>query len=242
MARKPNVRRTARTVRPTLEAIEPRTMLSVTGIIAANATPQRHLTRGQAARLTFPPPGFLPQPGGIDSKTALDTNIDPVVIASGNGVPTPHEKSRNYFQAKFYGEYVASQGRTRDIALTVRLRTNGTWTNVLKGDVDSVFSTPRKGTNELAVGFVQLNPRSLGVIGQLMLRLQARPGDLAKPTPRKFTWVVDPNSSGVYANAVGQGIAQIAYAPAAKTTHRQFGHGAFWLKITGTLITSGLPQ
>ncbi|WZO99596.1 hypothetical protein EP7_001203 [Isosphaeraceae bacterium EP7] len=219
--------------KPGIEPCEGRLLLStVTGIKQAQVQAPTQ-TRAQAAA------GF-PQSGGILG-TALSTGVDPAVIAGGVGVPTRHEASRNAFVAKFAGNYDSVGGRTSELAATTRLAANGAWTNILKGSTLAILSTPKpSATNPgFAQGIVELNPRSISVTGQLILRVEGTVGDTNLPTPTKLTWVVDPTSSGAYNNATGQGTVELRYFP--KGPRNGGTTGSFRMIITGTLIRSGLP-
>lgn len=221
--------------KPVLEAIESRELLSTTAFLSARRLTSA-LTRQQQGGIFFKATGQL---GGIDS-TPLSTGVDPRIIASGNGVPTPHERVRNLFQAKFAGSYDESRGRTNELATTTRLHGEGAWTRILHGSTLTVIATPKPGTTEPAVGIVELNDRNINT-GQLLLRFQGLPGDASQPSPTRFSWVVDPSSSGAYTGAVGQGFAEIRYTPERPLTATGFGRGRFAMRITGTLIVTGLP-
>jgi hypothetical protein len=225
--------RSSRRRRPGVEPFEGRLLLSTIPGVSPAHVPAPTQTRAQAAA------GF-PQPGGILG-TPSSTAVDPAAIGSGVGVPTKHEANRNAFFGKFAGSYNSTGGRTSELAATTRLTANGSWTNILKGTTQAVLSTPKASTTNpgFAQGIVELNPRSISVTGQLVLRVQAAVGDTNLPTPTRFTWVVDPTSSAAYNNATGQGTIELKYFP--KGPRNGGTTGSFRMIVSGTLITTGLP-
>ncbi|MGE5754473.1 MAG: hypothetical protein ACM35G_01970 [Planctomycetaceae bacterium] len=196
-------------------------------------------------RLQQFPPVFQGQTpsltGGALGGPALTTGNDPFPIASGtiDGIPTPHELARNRLFGRFNGHFDRAAGRTNELAATTRLDGVGSYTDILHADALGVLGTPVAGSNLPAAGIVELNPRNVGVTGQLILRVQAAPGDTSRPAPGHYTWVVDPSSGGGYTNSLGQGTLDIHFVP----TRRHLGApagGNFSMVIRGQLITSGL--
>jgi hypothetical protein len=225
--------------------VETRELLSVTALIATSrpSLPVPGLTRLEQ----FPPVYQSQTPnltGGAAGQPPLATGNNPFVIASGtfDGTPTRHELARNQFAAKFAGSYELSPGRTNELATTTRLEGNGSWTNILHGEILAVIATPVAGSSLPAVGIVELNARNDSVTGQLILRAQAAPGDTSLPAPSHYTWVVDPSSSGGYTNALGQGTLDVHYLPTSlsRSARGLSGAGKIFVVIKGDLVTSGL--
>ena len=219
--------------RPVLEYMEGRQLLSSTAFRSG-------LTRSQTAQHFIQANGQVGIPeGGITSPIQLNTGADTRLTASGVGVPTPHERARNVFRGQFSGIYESGPGRTSELAATTRWDMAGRWTDILHGKAYAAVATPKPGTGGNAYGFVDLNPRSVSVTGQLLLRIAAAPGDSSLPTPRHFTWVLDPSSSNAYTNATGQGDIYVTYSRKQFHKHGTIV-GQMSMVISGTLVRSGL--
>lgn len=182
-------RRPTRQLRPALESVESRELMS--GVVAAlgpatHARPPLPVLTGNPTNTTVPP--FIPSPGS----------------------PTLHEVAREHFFATFSGPVVAGPGRFSSEAKTFYYRGVGGSNQFLHGDYQMAIIRPADPTQP-AVGGVYMQDRNNNSGAQLGLDLAVTQLDrFGRPTAGTF--VNDPNIySGIYYNDTAEGSFKIRY-------------------------------
>lgn len=202
-----------RQVRPKLEAVEARELLSgVTAMLAARA----HVVKPASVLNTNPVENVPGSP--------------PVPYVPGQGVPTPHELIRQRFHATFSGPVVQGPGRFSDQAKTLYYRGVGGSNQFLHGSYQMAIVFPTDPTQPI-VGGVYMQDRNANSGGQIGFDLTIDPNSLDRfGRPTRATFVGDPNVySGIYYSETSLGTVKIRY----------FGQQAAVL-FDGQLYTSGL--
>ncbi|MFO0888420.1 MAG: hypothetical protein U0790_04645 [Isosphaeraceae bacterium] len=155
-------------------------------------------------------------------------------------MPTPHERVRQRFHARFSGSFRTGPGRYTDQATQVFIKGGGISTAFLHGDVQmSAFTpvAPGTQTSGLAVLIVK-NVTNSGNL--LVLDLQGDTSSLDRAgRPTRFTWTVDGSSGGTFSNATGQGTLDVSYRPDGKIPSRT---GSVGLIFRGSIATTGVTN
>ncbi len=132
----------------------------------------------------------------------------PAPAAPPSGTPTPHELTRQTFVGKFLGTYTVGNGRTSGEAQQILTLGSGTTNQSLHGQYQMRVSIPTDPTVPTS-GVIALFPTNVATSGStLILDLTADPTSLVRGLPTRYTWTVDPSSSGIYTNAGGYGMGQ----------------------------------
>lgn len=193
-----NRRRNRRSLRPRVELVEPRSLLSgVVATISANALD------AAAARPR------LNQQGSFF--TAPTEPSDTMVTPPGR--PTRATLRQTFFQATFVGSYHLGPGRTTAESNQVYIRGAGRSTAFLHGGIQVRYIVPTDRTVE-PVGVANMLDRNINNGGQLGVDITAVPGATDRfGRVTRFTWTVDSSySGGVFTNASGQGTLRVKYA------------------------------
>lgn len=193
-------RRARRALRPVLEPVEPRALLS--GVIATMSANGR-------------------VPAAVRSRQATDTSFftDPTTpsptFVSPPGQPTKATLRQSFFQATFIGPYHLGPGRTSAESRQVYIRGAGRSTAFLHGTLQLRYVVPTD-TAVKPVGVAVLLDRNINNGGTIGLDLTAVPGSVDRlGRVTRFTWTVDDiYSGGSFTTASGQGTLKVKYAAA----------------------------
>jgi hypothetical protein len=197
-------------MRPALEAVETRELLSVAPLIVAGR-PSPSPAAVMAAALSEFPGG--PPLQGISLNPA--NSISPLI---GTG-PTPRELARERFHAYFSGPMYVSGGRFADQGKTLYFRGLGGSNMFLHGDYQMAVIFPTDPTKPL-FGEAYLEDKNNNSSGQLGLQLKgSTPQTFDKQgRPTSFTFTSDPNIySGIYFAFTAAGTVQIRYSKGSAT-------------------------
>jgi hypothetical protein len=154
--------------------------------------------------------------------------------------PTPHEKVRESFDARFQGPFTTGPGRFTNEALLTFVKGGGTSNQFLHGDVLIKITTPKDPTQPVT-GTAELLSKTVATSGTiLVLDLTGRaPANPLQP-PGHLTWTVSGSSSGTYTNATGQGTLDLIYFPGGKRPQRAFQAGTAGAVFHGQVNTTGV--
>jgi hypothetical protein len=229
-------RRITRVRRPSVEQCERRELLSaITGVLAANSLlSSRHAPRvrvnlagggGSGA-------GSAGGSGGQGSSAfassislgGVTLNQGPLLNPDGTinnlalaptGNPTPGERRRQQFVARFVGPYSVQPGRTSTEAIQTLIQGAGTANTMLHCDIQIRFITP-KDPNQPIGGVSTIFDRNLNTNTALGLDLAAPQSNVDRGgRPDHIpTVTLDVNqSAGTYVQGFAQGVMNIRYIP-----------------------------
>jgi hypothetical protein len=169
-------------------------------------------------------------------------------VAPGNGEvlgsPTPHELRRTFYVARFKGHYTVGPGRYTGYPTAISSLGYGgsnqafhLWTNMR-------IAIPADPTQPI-IGTIYIIPWTVGTTGtQLMLDLQGDPTSEVNGLPTRFTWNVDPSSSGLYATTNGygggSGTMNVQYFPEGRGPSPATQKGELYFSITGFINVAGI--
>jgi hypothetical protein len=202
-------RRIDRRLRPNLEAIEHRVLLSaITDILAA----QGH---GGTVSGSF---GSSITLGGrtLNQGPLLnaDGTINNMAIAP-SGTPKPGELRREQFSARYVGPYSVVPGKTTTQATQTLIQGAGTANTMLHSDVQMRLVTPRDPSLPIG-GVLSIFDRNINTNTVLGLDLAAPQSNVDRGgRPNDFSTVtIDANiSAGTYVESYAQGVVKIRYIP-----------------------------
>jgi hypothetical protein len=243
-------RRILRDLRPSLEEIERRTLLSaITDVMAGNSLTAEAL-RARAASLA----------ANSDSSSVFSTqsiavpqNQGPLLNPDGTinnqalaptGALNKRELRRERFTAQFGGTYTVGAGRTSDERIQTFITAVGSANTMLHGDIQLLLVTP-KDTNLPIGGVSAIFDRNLNTNTVLGL-------DVAAPqTPQYInrlglpsflpTVSLDVNlSSGTYDEGYAVGTMNIRYFPSAKHTPGVISQGKVSVTIHAQIYTANV--
>ncbi len=236
-------RRIPRDLRPCLEVVERRDLLSaITDVMAANgvANELRSLASAaagsaQASRTSTP---SIALPGNQGPLLNPDMTINNAALAPTGNV-TKRELKKEQFSARYKGTYTVGAGPTSDERIQTFITAVGTTNTMLHSDIQMLLVTPNNPSAEIggvstifdrninsntALGFNIASPQSLQPAGGLGL-----PVFLNKVS-------VDVNiSSGVYTEAYSVGTIKIRYIPSGKHTPGVLGQGTAIVTINAQI-------
>jgi hypothetical protein len=213
--------RSDRSLRPRLEVMEGRELLSVTPLLVGgptinpdslmNAAIAQHAANPSAAGNGLDPTG----------------SISPLIGAN----PTPRELARERFHAYFSGPVYVSGGRFADQGKTLYFRGLGGSNNFLHGDYQMAIIFPKDPTAPL-FGEAYLQDKNTNSGAQLGLRLQGLTPQTFDQAgrPTTLTFSSDPNVySGIYFADTAAGTVKIHYSKGSATA-----------TFDGLIFTSGV--
>jgi hypothetical protein len=224
--------RSPRGIRPTLEAMEMRELLSVTPLIVQSAR-SFSPAQLQAAALSQSAAG-----SGVPGQTMLNpaTSMTPLI---GTG-PSRRELARERFHAVFSGPVYVSSGRFSDQAKTLYFRGLGTSSAFLHGDFQMAIVFPADTTKPLFGEAVlqDKNNNSSGIIGLQLHGLTPQTFD-RQGRPTSFTFNQDPNIySGIFFVETSSGTLNIHYSKGSATA--VFNGLVYTTGLTNPLTNSDL--
>lgn len=194
--------------RPTVESVEPRTLLSaITDILALNS-----LAAGRRAAT-----GSLPN--NIGPPTAGNTPVDNNLLLFPKGQPSAHQLKKERFDATFEGPFSVGRGAYSTEASQVYIRGAGGSNQFLHGDAQLRVIVPADNTKPLG-GEITMFDRNLNSNSALGLDLTGSAvtdvDRFGRPTHLIISQL-DPNvSSGVYVEGEASGTVTIKYLPSNK--------------------------
>ena len=228
------MRRGAAHVRPSVEQIESRELLSA--VLAANiAAANRQLHHVPPATIGVPPFSSPPQQFG-DNIENLMFSPDP------NGVPTRREQRRETFWALFTnGSYGIGPGRFSNEASHTYMRALGTSNQMLHNFMQFAFVQSKDLTNP-ATGQISIQDKNVATGNQLAFFAVADPGSVdRKGRPTRFLlYAKDLNqASAFYDQGSGVGTMDIHYFPQKRNLQGTFESGRFNMVLRAQVYNLG---
>jgi hypothetical protein len=224
-------RRIRRRLRPDLESIEARVLLSaITDILAANGLQGKHT---EAANTDGAGGGSgTAGGGGFASSISLGSttlNQGPVLNADGSidnaaiaptGTPKPGELKKMNFSARYVGPYSVVPGKTTTQSIQTLIQGAGTANTMFHSDIQMRLVTPNDSSQPIG-GVSSIFDRNINTNTVLGLDLSAPQTDVdGAGRPDYFpTVTIDANiSSGTYVEGFAQGTIKIRYMPGGRKT------------------------
>ncbi len=204
-------RRPRRALRPSVESVESRELLS--GLQAA-----------MLARRSLPMSRLL-----LSSPAPTQGTPAPPVIP-GQGTPSLHELARQQFRAGFNGHVTVGPGRYSDQARIVAIGGKGGSNQFLHGSLQMAFVFPTNPSAPIT-GTAYLQDKNQTSGGQVAFDLVADPNALdAHGRPTLATFAADPNIyAGIY-----------YFDQAAGTVHIRYRGDTAQVIFNGRIYTNGL--
>jgi hypothetical protein len=226
------VRRGTYRLRPGLEDLEPRKLMSITPVIASG----RHVPISSILLHAEEGAGGSAGGGGVTgmegSANGFPNGGNSLSPLLGQGQPTPHELARERFHAYFSGPITVSPGRFSDQAKIIYFRGLGGSTQFRHGDYQMAIVIPTD-PNAQPFGEAVLedkNNNSSGIIGLPLTAVPNAVDRLGRPTQLTFTQ--DPNIySGIDFVNSSTGTLNITYSKGSATAI-----------FNGKVYTSGLTS
>lgn len=224
-------RRHVRSLRPTVERVEGRTLLS-TSAIAAFAGLAVHPRRAttNAGALTI---GMNQGPQG---------NATDFLQPTGN--PTPHELARERFKATFTGVYTLGNGRYDSQSSSFEFRGAGTGTYFLHGDVQLGTVTPKDPTHPVS-GLITMFDRNINTNfvygGDISGDRVTGVDRFGRPTQLSFTTDVN-ISAGITVESLSQGTITIRYLSGGHASRGVLAQGRASILVQARVYTLGSSQ
>jgi hypothetical protein len=227
-------RRIRRDLRPTVEHYERRELLSaITAVMAGNSLrASRHAPKASTSLAGGVGSGSAGGSGGQSSSSfassislgGVSLNQGPLLNPDGSvnnlalaptGTPTPSQRRRQTFVARFVGPYSVVPGRTDTEAMQTLIQGAGTANTMLHSDIQIRLVTPKDPS--LPVGGVStIFDRNLNTNTALGFDLAAPQSNVDRGgRPNHIpTVTVDVNeSAGTYVEGFAQGVMNIHYIP-----------------------------
>jgi hypothetical protein len=224
-------RRIRRDLRPTVEQCERRELLSaITGVMAGNSLlASRHAPKastnlaggagsgGQGSAM-FPASISL---GGVSLNQGPLLNPDGTInnlALAPTGTPTPRERRRQQFVARYVGPYSVVPGRTTTEAIQTMIQATGAANTMLHSDIQIQLITPKDPSLPIG-GISTIFDRNLNTNTVLGFDLAAPQSNVDRGgRPNHFSTVnIDANvSAGTYVEGYAQGVLNIHYIPGSR--------------------------
>jgi hypothetical protein len=219
-------RNTPRRIRPALETMEARELLSVVPILAQSQKPNVSAAAVIQAATRSGTPSASASTGLV-----LDAANSQSPLIGTN--PTPRELARERFTAVFSGPVSVGPGRFGDQAKTLYFRGLGTSNTFLHGDFQMAIVFPTDTSKPLFGEAVMQdkNTNSSGIIALPMQGLTPQTFD-KQGRPTDFTFSQDPNIySGIFFVNTSAG-----------SVHIQYSKGSATVTFKGLVYTTGLTN
>ena len=180
---------------------------------------------------------------------ARSTHIHISTVSGGMGVGgspgrvlTSRGAAGAAFRARFNGPVGVGAGQYMDQSRQFLYTASGNTNQFLVGRLVMRLYIPTD-PNAPITGIGSIRDRNIGTTGtQLVLDIKGGPASADRlGRPVHLDWTVNPNSSGFYVGATGQGTMTIIYSP----THRRVGShsaheaGSASIVMAGTVLNSG---
>ena len=220
-----------RRVRPTLEGLEGRELLSVTAMLALEHPPIHLAATGGGSGTTT---GVSGGPGITLKQGSPNQYLQPT------GEPTAREQRKQRFTFRFSGAFVQTPGRYSDEATFVRVVGVGSSTYFLHGDVQLNAIVPTDPTRETSGTSVSFD-RNINSNSTFGFDLTGSTADVDKANrPTVFTGATDVNiSSGVFVESSSNATVTIHYFPDGKPHPKGHSAGRATVLIQGSAYTLG---
>lgn len=228
-----------RRLRPVLEGMEARELLSVTAILALHRPVHLAMSGGGS--------GGSGNGGGGGTATGVDGG-NGLVLGQGSpnqyiaptGTPTARQVKQTQFRFVFSGSYVQTPGRYSDEATFVHIVGVGTSTYFLHGDIQLNAIVPTVSTRETA-GTSSSFDRNNNSNSTFAFDLTGSSADVDKGgRPTLLNGVTDVNlSGGVFAESQSSATFQIHYFPDGKAHPKGYSQGRATVVIRGAAYTLG---
>jgi hypothetical protein len=243
-------RRIVRDLRPSLELIERRTLLSsITDVMAGNSI-NADVLRSRATALAT---GQADTSALSSQSIAVPQNQGPLLNPDGTinnqalaptGTLTKREQKRERFVARYVGTYSVGAGRTSDESFQTFIAAAGTASTMLHSDIQILLVTP-KNANLPIGGVSAIFDRNLNtntVLGLDMAAPQTPPYINRLGFPSLLPKVsVDVNiSSGTYVEGYAVGTMNIQYIPSAKRTPGVISQGKAIVTIHAQIYSANV--
>jgi hypothetical protein len=211
------IRRGTYRLRPGLEVLESRKLMSITPVIASGRQVPISSILLQAEAGT----GGSAGGGGVTGREGSANGFPNGNSSSpllGQGQPTPHELAREGFHAYFSGPITVGPGRFSDQAKIIYFRGLGGSTQFRHGDYQMAIVLPTD-PNTQPFGVAVLEDKNGNSGGILVLDLTAVPNAVDRlGRPTRFTFVQDLNIySGIYFVNSSTGTLNITYSKGSAT-------------------------
>ncbi len=230
--------RERRAVRPVLDCLEGRDLLS--GIIAAMAasTPAPPTAFGRLSQQSLAPGVIASGNLGGGNPNGFVNNVNTPLL--GNGPVTPQEARRESFRAGFTGRLYTGPGRFADQSTTYYYRGIGGSNFFLHGDYTMAVVTPTDPAKPF-IGEAVLNDKSTGTGANVGLILRADRSSVdARGRPLRLAFSADPNVyGGVFFADAAEGTVDISYGPN-NTAKAVFNGRIYTNGLTSPLVNSDL--
>jgi hypothetical protein len=223
-------RRTPRKLRPCMEEVERRELLSaITDLIAANSIAAGHKAQSAASTaISSQSIAISANQGPLLNSNNPNNPINNQALAP-TGTLTPRQQRKERFVAHYVGTYTVGAGVTSDQRIQTFIAAAGSANTMLHSDIQMLLVTPNDPSSPIggASAIFDRNLNSNTVLGL----------DLAAPQSSQFinrlglpsllpTVSVDVNaSSGTYDEAYSQGTIDIRYIPSGKHTRGVISQG-----------------
>ena len=232
-------RRILRDLRPSLEEIERRTLLSaITDVMAGNSIAVGH--QAESAARTAISSQSIANPNNQGPLLNPDGSINNQALAP-TGTLTKREQRREHFTAQFRGTYTVGGGRTSDERIQTFITAAGSANTMLHGDIQLLLVTPNDPS--LPIGGVSAifdrNLNTNTVLGLDESAPQSSPYINRMGLPTFLPTVsLDVNlSSGTYDEGYAIGTMKIHYFPSAKHTRGVISQGRVTVTIHAQIYT-----
>lgn len=240
-------------LKPKLEGMEARELMSVAGILAGNyskamAQAQTAFARAQersgqgvssAAIAAIPPAGPKGTPLSVSINYALGQ-----LLANNNLVPTQHEVARETLIVKQQGEYIVGPPRFTSQSFQIAFKMAGGSNQSYHANMLMAIFMPKQPGAPIT-GVAAIMPKNIAETGSmLVLDLVGDPSSLDHGLPTHFTWTADSNSGGIYlaggSQGTGYGTLDIHYMASGRLRQRATGGGAANVVIQGLVNVGGV--
>jgi hypothetical protein len=230
-----------RRLRPTLERVEARELLSAILALLASQPPAAH---GHFATVHANAGGGSGGNGGSPQTSSGQMqgpigNATDFFVPTGN--PTPHEQARQQFQFTIVGPYLIAPGRFDNQQKTIFIRGAGTSTYFLHGDGQLGATVPVDPTIPASaqLTFFDRNINANSVFG-FDLAADRATGFDARGRPAHFQLSTDVNiSSGLFVESLSKGTVDIRYVPSRHHIPGVFEQGTAYVLVRGQAYTLG---
>jgi len=239
-------RRSSRSRKPIVEAVEDRRLLSVvTAVMAANqqnmidAIKSRSVLGDRSATAASAAPangrsGFATSQSSIalpENQGQQGINL----LLQPRGRMTPQQYKKSLYTASFVGTYTIGPGRFDTEARQLAIQGVGLTTDMLHADVQIGIIVAKDPSIQNS-GASTIFDRNLNSNSALGFNLASPSSDVdSKGRPNRFESVsLDTNiSSGRFVEGFSQGVLQIRYVPSGKRSRGVLEQGTAYVKFTG---------
>ena len=221
-------RRRRKRIRPSIEGLEAREVLSSVIPILMDQVQARSAIRAAA--------------GGAGGSGGAGTGGSTPTTLADLGTPTPRELARESFSAAFSGPYLPGPPRFVGQARQLLVIGNGSSSSFLHGSLQLGLFLPTDASQPIT-GTANLLDRNSSNTGNILgLDLQGNVSDVDRAgRPLHLTWTVNSSSGGTFSGAIGQGTLDIRYLPGLQR-HHGGGAGTAQTLFKGRIYVTGVSD